>query len=113
MTQEICQPDHEEEDPAAPVGEAKAGESASSDHPKVSFQDLSKQKASTKKLEPLKAGAESLQLETKEINQIRENNIRKSTGEFNRHQDEKEDADYLAGVQSDVLKSLIKKLRED
>jgi hypothetical protein len=47
------------------------------------------------------------------VHQIRQNNIRKSTGEFNRHQDDEQETDYLAGVQSDVLKSLIKKLRED
>jgi hypothetical protein len=46
-----------------------------------------------------------------DIESIRLNNIRKSSGSFNRHQEEESQADYLAGVQSDVLKSLIKKLR--
>jgi hypothetical protein len=47
------------------------------------------------------------------IEQIRMNNIRKSTGDFNRHQNSDEQVDYLAGVQSDVLKSLIKRLRDE
>lgn len=44
---------------------------------------------------------------------IRTNNIRKSSGDFNRHQDQDSNVDYLAGVQSEVLKSLIKRLREE
>ena len=95
------------------MGEAKAAESSISAQPKVSFNELAKQKLTPTSNEPTQVGVESLQLETKEINQIRENNIRKSTGEFNRHQDDQKDSDYLAGVQSEVLKSLIKKLRED
>ena len=52
-------------------------------------------------------------MDNEDLNQIRNNNIRKSTGSFNRHQDEEENTDYLAGVQSEVLKSLIKKLRDN
>ena len=44
---------------------------------------------------------------------IRLNNIRKSSGSYNRHVEAGETTDFLAGVQSDVLKSLIKKLRDD
>lgn len=115
MTQEICQLDEEEiEDPAAPVGVAKAGESATNDSPKVSFQELAKQKVSSvPKENTSNSRSEPIQLETREVNQIRENNIRKSTGEFNRHHDDEDNSDYLAGVQSEVLKSLIKKLREE
>ena len=47
------------------------------------------------------------------VEHIRMNNIRKSSGDFNRHQDNDSKVDYLAGVQSEVLKSLIKRLRED
>jgi hypothetical protein len=50
-----------------------------------------------------------------DVERIRQNNIRKSSSSYNRHEEtsEGQDVDYLAGVQSDVLKSLIKKLRED
>jgi hypothetical protein len=110
MTQEICAPEPEEEGDA---DETKTGKAGSKDLPKTSFKDLAKQKAEPTKIEPIKAGVESLHLESQEVHQIRQNNIRKSTGEFNRHQDDEQETDYLAGVQSDVLKSLIKKLRED
>jgi len=48
----------------------------------------------------------------KELQKIRENNIRKSRGIFNASQYNDEDVDYLEGVKSDVLKSLISKMRE-
>ena len=51
-------------------------------------------------------------LDRGDVDEIRQNNIRKSSGSFNRNHDNEEDVDYLAGVESDVLKSLIKKLRE-
>ncbi len=48
----------------------------------------------------------------KELKDIRSNNIRKSQGTFNRSTEDRDhNMDYLQGVQSDVLKSLIKKLR--
>ena len=47
-----------------------------------------------------------------DVDEIRQNNIRKSSGSFNRRQDNEDDVDFLAGVESDVLKSLIKKLRD-
>jgi len=74
----------------------------------LTFADLSKQTQASIKLE-----ANTLQLESKDLDVIRDNNIRKSTGSFNRHKDEEKDTDYLAGVQSEVLKSLIKKLRQE
>lgn len=43
---------------------------------------------------------------------VRENNIRKSKGSFVRGADEEEDADVFESVQSDVLKALVKKLRQ-
>lgn len=51
-------------------------------------------------------------LDLSDVEAIRRSNMQKSSGEFNRHRDEEQDVDYLAGVQSDVLKSLIKKLRD-
>ncbi len=51
---------------------------------------------------------------SKDISEIRTNNIRKSKGMFNASRDlnDRANVDYLEGVQSDVLKSLLKKLRE-
>jgi len=51
-------------------------------------------------------------LDRGDVDEIRQNNIRKSSGSYNRSHDEEGDVDFLAGVESDVLKSLIKKLRE-
>lgn len=51
------------------------------------------------------------QVDQQDIIDIRNNNIRKSEGSFNRNDNSEEDVDYLEGVQSDVLKSLIHKLR--
>ena len=48
----------------------------------------------------------------KELKKIRENNIRKSKGVFNASQNNDDEIDYLEGVKSDVLKSLISKMRE-
>jgi hypothetical protein len=52
-----------------------------------------------------------------DVEKIRQNNIRKSSQSYNRHEssdsEKEKDVDYLAGVQSDVLKSLIQKLRDE
>lgn len=66
-----------------------------------------------KRAEVMSSNSPFAQINPNELLDIRENNIRKSQGTFNGREDEDEDVDYLEGVQSDVLKSLIKKLRED
>ena len=50
-----------------------------------------------------------------DVEKIRQNNIRKSSQSYNRHEGsgKEKDFDCLAGVQSDVLKSLIQKLRDE
>jgi hypothetical protein len=52
-----------------------------------------------------------------DVEKVRQNNIRKSSQSYNRHEssdsEKEKDVDYLAGVQSDVLKSLIQKLRDE
>lgn len=84
--------------------------------PAVETNSASHTKTSEPIMEPVNKDYRSSifeELRPREHSMIRLNNIRKSMGTFNSSTEKRpENVDYLRGVQSDVLKSLIKRLRD-